>query len=457
MSPDDLPEMMADRPLRFGNRSVTGCDYFDYNLGQPNLFMMMKFKHLLVQEHGLDEGFGLYKQTIVRQQDAALERRKIESHYSYSVAHSVEFHEIFPAGEPITIMPPKVIGKGNHRPLNGTTRSFYVTCLEDARVRGRSAVTEVSELALADFQGQELARIDDDVEFDSGVFCRDDDKLWLISDARPELKLDQAFSLLGARTDFFGDWLGDYIVRYVAATMSGRVPRVPILIDMSMPPTHRQALEVMLIPGMEIIEVPAFQGVEVKRLWQAPSMSYMPFHQKLNEKFKWDYIADSPERSLLLEDEMVRRVNLVLGPGCGPSRIFLARKAFRHRKMTNHREIEAIAAAHGFAISYPEELDFVSQAKLLRDALFVLGPEGSALFLCCFAGRGAKICILNHQETEGLVLYNGGSDLKEIDLTVITGPDTGDHQGRQQDRNYMIDADAFRRFLDEWCGPPVQT
>jgi capsular polysaccharide biosynthesis protein len=70
-----------------------------------------------------------------------------------------------------------------------------------------------------------------------------------------------------------------------------------------------------------------------------------------------------------------------------------------------NREIEAIAAAHGFVISYPEDLDFVSQAKLLRDARFVLGPEGSALFLCCFVGRGAKICILNHQEAEGLVLY----------------------------------------------------
>ena len=242
MSPYDLPEMMGDRPLRFGKRSVTGCDYFDYNPGQPKLFMMMKFKQL-VQEHGLEEGFGLYKQTIMRQQDAALERRKIESHYSYSVAHSVEFHEIFPAGEPITIMPPEVIGKGNHRPLNGTTRSFYVTFLEDARVRGRSAVTEVSELALADFQGQELARIDDDVEFDSGVFHRDGDTIWLICDARPALKLDQAFSLLGPRTDFFGDWLGwGYdIQRYVAATMSGHLPRVPVLIDMRMPPTHRQA------------------------------------------------------------------------------------------------------------------------------------------------------------------------------------------------------------------------
>jgi hypothetical protein len=134
--------------------------------------------------------------------------------------------------------------------------------------------------------------------------------------------------------------------------------------------------------------------------------------------------------------------------------LILARKAFRHRKMTNHREIEAIAAAHGFVISYPEDLDFVSQAKLLRDARFVLGPEGSAFCLLYFVGRGAKICLF-HQETEGLLLYNKCLPLKEVHLTVITGPDTGDHDRRKQDnRNCMIDAEAFRRFLDEWCGPP---
>jgi hypothetical protein len=180
----------------------------------------------------------------------------------------------------------------------------------------------------------------------------------------------------------------------------------------------------------------------------------MPFHRQLNEKFTWEDFASSPERSLLVEDEMLRRVNLVLDPGAGPSRVFLARKAFRHRKMTNHREIEAIAAAHGFIIAYPEDLDFASQAKLLRDARFVLGPEGSAFSLCCFVGRGAKICVL-HQEEEGLVLYNKCLPLKDIHLTVITGPSTGDPDRRRDDTDYKIDAGAFRRFLDGWCGPSL--
>jgi Glycosyltransferase 61 len=446
----DLDAMTVEKPLRFGERSATGCDYFDYRPGQPNLYLMMRFKHLLAEKHGIENGFQLYRRTIARHRDAALGRYRLVSHHAHSSVKAIAFSEIFPAGEAIVLAPPKVLGIGNHRPLANTTRSFYVSCLENARVFGRSSITEVEGRALADFQGEELARIDDEVEFDSAVFRRDGEDVWMISDAHPALEVDEALSLLGGRTDFFGDWLCDYVTRYVAATMGARLMAMPVLIDANMPPTHRQALDLMLVPGTKVVEVAAFQTVNVKRLWQAPGICYMPFHQKLNEKFKWDYVAGSPERFIAVEDEMLRRVNLALSRDSGPSRVFLARKVFRHRKLVNHLAIEEIAAARGFAISYPEDLDFAAQAKLLRDARFVVGPEGSAFFLSYFLGRGAKVCILNHHETEGLVLYNHDADLKDIDLTIITGPEVGPRRGRSQDMDYEIDPDLFRRFLDQW-------
>src|SRR5262249_14043034 len=122
----------------------------------------------------------------------------------------------------------------------------------------------------------------------------------------------------------------------------------------------------------------------------------------------------------------------------------------------NHKEIEAIAASFGFAIVYTEELDFAAQARLLRRARYVVAPEGSSLFLCVFMGRRARLCILNHQQTEGLVVYGGsaGPDLdREIDLTIITGPEAGERHGRSQDMNYVIDPEVLSDFLVEWFGP----
>jgi hypothetical protein len=448
MADFDLSSMLQEQPLRFGARSTTGWDYFDYAPEQPNLYMLMRFKQLLVREYGIEAGFEIYRRTISKQRSVALATRRLESHYDYSKACGTFFHEAIAAGEPFCILPPRVIGEGNHRQISNVTRSLYISCIENACVRGRSSIIETADLVLADFQGDELARIDDEVEFDSAIFNRDGNRVHVISVDRAACRFEAALSLLGCRTDFFGDWLSDSITRYVGATFEGRLPSVPVLIDAGMPKTHRQALELMLLPGTAIVEIPAFQPVHVRHLWWPVGIGYVPFHQKLNERFKWDYVMCSPQRFLPIRKEMVRRADLVLGDARGPSRVFLARRSFRHRKLVNHEEIEAIAEQYGFAICYPEDLDFAEQARLLRGARFVVAPEGSALFLTYFLGGGGKLCILNHAETHALVGYNGGAEDNQV--TIIAGPEAGTRRGRSQDMDYSIDADVFRCFLDGW-------
>ena len=449
--------MLAERPLRFGDQLTTGWDYFDYAPGQPNLFLLSRFKQLLVKEHGVEAGFEIYRRTLAKQKDASLKRMRLESHHVHSKARAAYFHETIAEGEAFTIIPPKVIGEGNHRPLSGRTRSFYVACHADAIVRGRSSVVEVDGVALADFQGDELARIDDEVEFDAAVFHRAGDNVWLGCLDRPAFAFDTAFSLLGCRTDFFGDWLCDSLTRYVAATLGGHLPPTPVLIDAHMPKSHRRSLEMMLAPNATIVEIPAFQPVFARRLWWAPGMGYVPFHQVLNRRFKWDYVAFSPRDSLRVEAEMMRRANLLESPIDGPTRVFLARRAFRHRKLANAAQIEAIATSFGFVIVYTEDLEFPDQARLLRRARHVVAPEGSSLFLCIFLGPGAKLCVLNHRDNEGVVLYNGGAEEKGTDLTIITGPEAGERRGRSQDMDYVIDPEVFRAFLGAWFDPAAPT
>jgi Glycosyltransferase 61 len=451
-----LKDMLAERPLRFGADSTTGCDQFDYAPGQPNLFLLSRFKQLLVSECGLEAGFKLYCRTVIKQANASLKLKSLESHYTYSMERSIAFREMFAPGKRFAILPPRVIGAGDHRPLRGTTRSFYLSCLEDVIVRGRSSVVEADKCLLADFQGDELARIDDDVEFDGAVFHRDGENVWLIELPQPPLEFDEALSLLGCRTDFFGDWLCDTLQRYVAATLDGELANKTILIDAHIPKTHRQSLELMLTGAPRIVEIEAFQPVRVRRLWWPPSLAYMPFHPVLNDRFKWEYLGYSANDVAPIEQEMSRRADLVDSPANGPTRVFLARKSFRHRHMVNCEEIETIAASFGFAIVFTEELEFAAQARLLRRAHYVVAPEGSSLHLCVFMGSGAKVCILNHENTAGLTLYNGKPGPafdKGSELTIITGPEVGQRRGRSQDMNYWIDPELFRDFLLEWFGP----
>jgi hypothetical protein len=50
MADFDLSLMLQERALRFAARSTTGWNYFDYASEQPNLYMLMRFKRLLVRE-----------------------------------------------------------------------------------------------------------------------------------------------------------------------------------------------------------------------------------------------------------------------------------------------------------------------------------------------------------------------------------------------------------------------
>lgn len=150
--------------------SPTGCRYFDYSARQPNLYLLMKFKQAVVAEFGLERGFWAYRQTVIRHAGAHLSARPLESQLAFAVMHATACTVVAPGGEAFTVEPPRVIGPSNHRSLSGRTRSFYVACVANAHVRGRSEVINTGDRSLIEYQGAELSRIDDEIEYDSAVF-----------------------------------------------------------------------------------------------------------------------------------------------------------------------------------------------------------------------------------------------------------------------------------------------
>jgi capsular polysaccharide biosynthesis protein len=346
-----------------------------------------------------------------------------------------------------------VIGEGNHHTLKGTSRAIFVACLTDARVRARSGFIEARDLALLDYQGDELARIDDELDFDPAVFHAEGGAVWITGpqDDASAIEIDEAFTLLGPHTDDFGHWILDLLPRFIAASMSGALPSVPMLIDESMTATQRESLELML-PGRKIIVLPAYATARVRRLWVASSQLYFPVLEKLNERFRWDYIVAPPRRFAEIVREMARRVAHISEKPTGQDRVFLARKPFLCRKLVNHLEIEIAAKSRDFVIVYPEDLSFAEQVRLMRHARFVAGPDGSALLLAHFSQAGTKICHLCHPFTVGLPHQTGTLSEIGIDVTVLTGPYSGIDEEYPDQSNYMIDAVAFGEFLDKQLG-----
>jgi hypothetical protein len=364
------------------------------------------------------------------------------------------FKEIAPGGVPYTLRPPRVIGEGNHRVLERKSRSLYAGCLRDARVRSRSGLIEHEGAALFDFEWNELSGIEHGFVFDPPILAEQGNELVVVTAEEPSMLFEEAFTLLGRHTPEFGHWIWEFVPKYVAATMSGLMPRVPILVDAIVPPNLRQLLDLVILPGTEVIEVPDMASVQVRRLWCAPSLMFMPSHlRSVNEK--WPLTTTLPSRFASIIHEMWRRIEPHIPSREGPERLYLARKPKQHRKMVNHEAIERIAVEYDFKFIYPQDISFVEQIALVRGAKHILVPEGSGPMLAFFARPGTKLGILSMPFTLGSVSYTSLIEASATsDITIVTGTVVNSPSPYQHFDDYALPEEVFRSFLSEWTKAP---
>src|SRR5436190_1693270 len=105
--------------------SASGCPEFDYAPGQPNLYRMMRYKQDLVARLGVENGYAEFREKLGWPRQRAFDRLRIESERDFAAVNGEYFLETAVAGLPFVNQPPVVHGEGNHRPVNGVTRSQY--------------------------------------------------------------------------------------------------------------------------------------------------------------------------------------------------------------------------------------------------------------------------------------------------------------------------------------------
>ena len=413
----------------------------------------MLFVKQALGDRDRDEAFGLYQEALQGSAGARLAWARLRSLLEVARESAVEFLELAPAGASFENRPPKVVGEGDQRLLLGTERTLYVAAFEDVVVRGRSQLLQYRGEALLDYEDWELARVDDEMRLDSAVFAQESEGLWLIDEpAGEELSVAEAFSLLGPNTYAWGHWLSEYLPRLWMAIANGRLPQITVLIDRGMAPQQRALLELLVPDGTTILEVAPMQRVRVHKLWTAPTIYYAPMYPAFNERFRYDFVAESPRYFERIYAGMWER----LAPSCDAPptgrRLYLARKPSSHRKLVNHVEVEEVATAQGFERVYVEDLDVREQLRALRGASHVMGPEGSAFFLAFFARPGTKVCILNHPHVEFLTTVTALIDATGAECTVVTGPfERIEDDGYLHFSDYRIDPAGLSRFLSEWA------
>ena len=425
-----------------------------------NIFYLSHVKDVLRTELGLDEGFRTYceqlspQKSINRSRPQRIQPGPVARLRDVASGSGISFAEIHPAGEPFLIPPTTQIGESKGRDIIGATRSSYVGCLSNARIHGRSAFLEVDGSMVLDYEQRELLLVADRWNVDPYVFSSEGDVAWKIEFDQPFVEIEEAVRS-GVSTMAWGHWLPDYVPRYVSAVSSGHLPKVPVLIDSGMPPTHRELLEFVMPEGTEIIEGSPEPELRVGRLWCAASLTYSAMLPRMQENFPWDLFCSDPARHAAVFNEIGRSVDRLPQTELSADRLYLARKPFRWTKMFNHDTIESLVRSRDFTVVYPEDYPLREIAKCVRSARYIMGPLGSQMWNALFARPGARVCYLTHRFLFGAwpyVLRDMG-----VDVTMLDGPAVNLNDGPEaptfgypHHADYEIEPDRLAKFLDEW-------
>jgi capsular polysaccharide biosynthesis protein len=175
--------------------------------------------------------------------------------------------------------------------------------------------------------------------------------------------------------------------------------------------------------------------VHVERLLAASPMFSMPTHVHPALRELWHDIGG--------------RLAARAPAAAHPRRIFCSRRRAR-RLCHNLHEVEALFEAHGFAVVYPEEMPFVSQVRMFREAEVIAGFAGSALFTSCFSPTPRRVIVLGPTSygarNEYMICAVAGHEL----FYVWSQPDPVEVQASQpRYAGFRFDFEAEGRYLKE--------
>lgn len=418
---------------------------------QPATSGLRQIKTRLRQQYPREQALQIYLELLGDRVVAPLRLQagRLLRHARDSGAIRHEFYR----REPFSIALPRLVGGAVGTVWQQLrSRRFFIACFEQATVRGQSTIVQVGDQALLDIQGAER-QIKLGLDFDPWVFEQDGEVL-VTTPPRELRQLAEAFSLVGTNSEAFGHWITQYLSKLSFALSSDVLPAgVPILVDAGMPASHLELLKACVGSRHTVIELPPFCGVRVERLWACSTAFYVPILPLPNQPLGPELMSAPPQRMA----EQLRWLQQRLAPLTSveptPARIYLSRRAEQHRKLVNADEIEQLMQRRGFAIVYPQDLDFAQQLQLMRGARQIVGPEGSQLMLALFAGPGTRFCLLNHPFFENVPSYTAIIEALGIDTWALVGECVRLHPAYPRFSDYRIEAGQIEALLQAWDEP----
>jgi capsular polysaccharide biosynthesis protein len=296
---------------------------------------------------------------------------------------------------------PKIYSIGEQRSVQSSHRFYkcpkvFVAEISECIVYGGTNLTIVKEGVLFhelydfkhDYTSEELhGRIQIDAK--AGRIR------WLLQDDFPE-RVPRAASFVDSLAFSYAHWITEVYPRIALFCSDQRFKNIPIIVDDGLHPNIIESLLVAAGSERTIFLLPIGSALKVDSLYLTSVSGYAPFEkrsgtQSLTETHR-EYGIYNPRAFEIIVNH-TSTFTEYLPPKNWPQKFYIRRNSIS-RLLKNESEIEELMISRGYVIVEPENLSFLEQVKLFKEAKIIVGTSGSALANIIFSSRGTHIIIL---------------------------------------------------------------
>lgn len=151
-----------------------------------------------------------------------------------------------------------------------------------------------------------------------------------------------------------------------------------------------------------------------------------PFIFTNNKKYNLCNFLKVPNLHITLNDIDNLRYILPTSFVSKENKIFISRKKTVFRKYKYEEELENLAISLGYQIIFLEDLDFLTQIKLLQTSSHIVCPYGSALVNGCLLGPENNVLAINYTQGYRVKLYEDFFNKYNVPYTEVNINDNFD-------------------------------
>lgn len=315
---------------------------------------------------------------------------------------------------------------------------IFVAILRNAVIRGgTNLVFADDEVVCHDLYDFERDTTSEELHGRAVIEPRSRRIWWDSSDDLPE-RIPAAATFVDACAPNYAHWMTEVLPRIALFCAEERFRSVPVVVNDGLHENMMESLTLVTGPDREIITLPAGKALAVAELYVTSAAGYVPFGRRNSRLSDHSHGMFSPGAFEKLRGQLNAR-GQEAKEQAWPQKIYLRRAGSGMREIINAGELERLLVARGYVVVEPENLTFLQQVQVFRNARGIVAPTGAGLSnaICCKRGTQVVVLMAKHRK----MIYRYWCNLLapiQVQVTYVLG-DIRDYRGMGIHGNFRVD------------------